>query len=133
MPRSSPRGRAALVSFCAFAAPPACVDEPELDEVAFVAHDELTHDEAVAAPAQAADRQSAACSGYCEAFARACDRPLSFADDDDCLTTCEGWAMGEPGERGPSVACHTAMLPGTGDAFGSCIAAGPTSPICGDA
>ncbi|HWB74669.1 MAG TPA: hypothetical protein VG755_06930 [Nannocystaceae bacterium] len=133
MPRNAPRGRAALALVCAFAAPPACVDEPEHEEVLFVAHEDHARDDGHAAPAHAADRHTAACNGYCEAFARACDQPLGYADEGECLTTCEGWSMGEPGERGPSVACHTAMLPGTGAAFGSCIAAGPMSPICGDA
>jgi hypothetical protein len=133
MPRNTPRGRAALALVCAFAAPPACVDEVEHDEVLVVAHDDPARDDDHAAPAHAADRRTAACTGYCDAFARACDRPLAYADDDDCLVTCAGWSIGESDERGPSVECHTAMLPGTGAAFGSCIAAGPSSPICGDA
>jgi hypothetical protein len=131
MPCLSLRGRAALAMLCAFAAPACAVtdhagtieraqDSDMIDEPAAVAHASVDRDHA------------AACVGYCEAFARVCDRPLAYPDLRDCLSTCDGWSLGEAGELGPSVACHAAMVPGTGDAFGSCIAAGPDSPVCAD-
>jgi hypothetical protein len=128
MPCLSLRGRAALAMLGAFAAPACAVADH--DRTIESAQDSDVIDEP--AHASVEREHAAACVGYCEAFARVCDRPLAYADLRDCLVTCDGWSLGEAGELGPSVACHAAMVPGTGDAFGSCIAAGPDSPVCAD-
>ncbi len=71
------------------------------------------------------------CEGYCKELAEDCARP-GFASEAECRATCNDWPLGTPGVLGPTVACHVEVLPGNATGFGSCIAAGPSSPICVD-
>lgn len=69
----------------------------------------------------------AACSEYCREYAEQCGDAGAFEDDTACTDTCAAWSPGAADQRGDSVSCRAAFLaPGRT----SCIAAGPSSPLC---
>jgi hypothetical protein len=147
-----PCGPAALALLCAFAAPLACA-APQHDDASGDT-DEATTDDAqdgadvdrddAPAPVFAGHDPSAAprprprpielvCAAYCDAYELSCGAVGGYRSVGECQDTCDDWPLGETGVIGATVGCHRAMLPSGGaTGFASCIAAGPSSPICID-
>ncbi len=71
------------------------------------------------------------CHAYCRAYFDLCGGG-AFRDLTACVDACADWSPGVPGTLEDSLACRSKLLDDPGG-LTSCIAAGPSSPICRDA
>jgi hypothetical protein len=79
------------------------------------------------ASVEATPSHDTACRSYCRDYDARCGDAGVFADDSACAEACAAWSPGEADAVGDSVSCRAAFLaPGRT----SCIAAGPSSPLC---
>lgn len=76
----------------------------------------------------ARDDDGPGCDAYCHAYVTRCGGG-AFRDLSACIDACAAWEPGTPGARADSLACRSALLD-EADGPMSCIAGGPSSPVC---
>lgn len=129
-PHRALRGAALLPLVCAIAAPLGCDPAPdERPELADAGEDTDEDDEPEYPPATASI-DGPSCADYCADFDDVCGDVSAYASIEGCLTACAAWSPRGPGMRGDAVSCRAALLPDADGEGGSCIAAGPNSPMC---